>query len=61
MSDDSVDHAEQEAKLALLQQIKSKSEHVTTPSGLKDLATAYALTVGAKYGALPGGDVKVSK
>lgn len=65
MNDPDVTQAEREAKLALLQQIKVKSEQsTTTASYLKDLAAAYALTVGAKHGYLPGGggvDVKVSK
>ncbi|TDZ43078.1 hypothetical protein [Mycobacteroides franklinii] len=57
-----VDQAELEAKLTLLQQIKASAEKTTVPSALKNLAEAYALTVGAKFGKLPGGiDVQVSK
>lgn len=58
-----INDAEREAKLALLAQIKYSAEKTAVPSALKDLAAAYALTVGAKWGELPGGgiDVKVSK
>ncbi|CPR98336.1 Uncharacterised protein [Mycobacteroides abscessus] len=64
-SDDTLDplqQAEREAKLALLQRITMLAGNPMAPSGLKDLAAAFALTVGAKYGELPGGiDVKVSQ
>ncbi|SKV05525.1 Uncharacterised protein [Mycobacteroides abscessus subsp. bolletii] len=66
MSDDLADQvttAELEARLVLLKQIKESAESTLVTSYLKDLAAAYALTVGAKFGELPGGgiDVKVSK
>lgn len=59
----SISDAEATAKLALLKKIEALAPNLSTASGLKDLALAYALTVGAKWGDLPGGgiDVKVSK
>lgn len=62
-STDELNAAEREARLALLQQIKTTAGNISTASSLKDLAAAFALTVGARWGELPGGgiDVKVSK
>ncbi|MEU9805453.1 hypothetical protein [Mycobacterium sp. NPDC050853] len=57
-----VDQAERDAKLTLLRQIKASAANTTSAGYLKSLAAAYALTVGAKFGQLPGGlDVTVSK
>lgn len=55
--------AEATAKLALLKRIEEIAPQLSTASGLKDAALAYALTVGSKWGHLPGGgiDVSVSK
>ncbi|MHC9292038.1 hypothetical protein ACRCUN_06195 [Mycobacterium sp. LTG2003] len=51
--------AEEAAKVALLESIKASAEGTRVASYLKDLAFAYALTVGAKWGQLPGGGIDV--
>ena len=58
-----VDAAELDAKLTLLEQIKQSADATTVASNLERLAYAYALTVGASFGKLPGGptNVNVSK
>ncbi|WP_195168433.1 hypothetical protein [Mycobacteroides abscessus] len=58
-----LDQAERDTKLTLLRRIKELAQSPMSASSLKDLAAAYALTVGAKFGQLPSGgvDVKVSK
>ena len=67
MADDSIvdqiDTAADEAKLALLKQIKKTAESTTSSNYLQSLGYAYALVVGAAVGKLPGGptNVNVSK
>lgn len=60
---DDINQAEDETRLALLTAIGKKAETVTAVSQLRDLSLAFALTVGAKLGQIPGGfvDVAVSK
>lgn len=59
---DKLNKAEDEAKLALLNQIKNTAPNINIASALKDLATAYALTAGARLGKLPGiVDIDVKK
>jgi len=54
--------ATSDAREALLKQIAAMAPQMGVASGLRDLATAFALTVGAMPGRLPGalGEVKVS-
>lgn len=54
---------EDETRDALLEAIKAQAGKTAHEPYLKDLAAAFALTVGAKWGDLPGGgiDVSVSK
>ncbi|AEN79888.1 hypothetical protein SEA_PURGAMENSTRIS_31 [Mycobacterium phage Purgamenstris] len=64
MASKDIDAAEDAARLALLRAIGKKAESTALSAGqLKDLAAAFALTVGGKWGELPGGgiDVTVSK
>jgi hypothetical protein len=51
---DQIKTAENEAKLVLLQQIKELAGKTHVESKIQTLAHAYALTVGANLGKLPG-------
>lgn len=54
---DQIDAAERDAKLALLQQIKTMASGAPNAQTVERLAYAYALTVGGAFGKLPGGPV----
>lgn len=51
---DEITEAQRAAKLALLRQIEASAAKTSTSSYLAHLAHAYALTVGAIPGKLPG-------
>lgn len=58
-----IDGATSEAREALLKKIAELTPQFSSTGPIKDLAEAFALTVGAMPGRLPGalGEVKVSK
>jgi hypothetical protein len=51
---DQINTAESEAKLALLKKIGDLAGNTNVETKIQTLANAYALTVGAKFGELPG-------
>ena len=57
MAEDDITSAQKAARLALLQHIARTAEEYTTPANIRDLAYAFALTVGASASKLPGGPV----
>ncbi|GAA2427568.1 hypothetical protein [Mycolicibacterium llatzerense] len=56
---DQIQEAGQAAKLALLKSIAAEAKSTGNATTIEKLANAYALTIGAANGYLPGGRIEV--